>query len=244
MLRGTKTLAGCRLRATDGDLGALTDGYFDDHRWVIRYLMMDAGAWLADRQVLISPISLQQSDWASRWLQVEMTRDQVRNIPEIDAEGPLSRQHEVRFLGHCGFANYWDGAGPWGAGTLPMGLRPGHAEAPNASPGCDPAKAVATRPRPMRRVDDAPRLRRCTAVVGCHVQAADGEVGLVEDLLFDDQTWAIEHLLVSTSHWWAGHKVLIAPPWISGMHWSGGTVAIDLTREQVQALPGPEQGAP
>ena len=29
------------------------------------------------------------------------------------------------------------------------------------------------------------------------------------------QTWAIRYLVVDTSNWWMGHKVLIAPPWIS-----------------------------
>ncbi len=29
--------------------------YFDDHHWVVRYLVADTGKWLAERLVLLSP---------------------------------------------------------------------------------------------------------------------------------------------------------------------------------------------
>jgi hypothetical protein len=34
-----------------------------------------------------------------------------------------------------------------------------------------------------------------------------------------------------------GNKVLIAPAWISGVHWSSETVSVDLSREAIQASP-------
>ncbi|MBC7586259.1 MAG: PRC-barrel domain containing protein, partial [Tardiphaga sp.] len=52
-----------------------------------------------------------------------------------------------------------------------------------------------------------------------------------------EQTWAIRYLVVDTSNWWMGHKVLVAPEWITGVHWSGRTVSVDLSRESVKAAP-------
>lgn len=55
MLRTLKDLQGCAIRATDGDLGHVKDVYFDDQRWVVRYLIVKTGSPLASRKVLISP---------------------------------------------------------------------------------------------------------------------------------------------------------------------------------------------
>lgn len=53
MLRNLKDLQGYALRATDGDVGTVKDFYFDDERWVVRYLVVETGSWLASRRVLI-----------------------------------------------------------------------------------------------------------------------------------------------------------------------------------------------
>jgi hypothetical protein len=43
--------------------------------------------------------------------------------------------------------------------------------------------------------------------------------------------------VVDTSNWWVGQKVLVAPPWITGVHWSEQTVSIDLSRESIKKAP-------
>ena len=54
-------------------------------------------------------------------------------------------------------------------------------------------------------------LRSSNAVIGHHIGATDGEIGHLEDLLIDDHTWAIRYLIVNTSNWWSGHRVLVSP---------------------------------
>lgn len=88
-----------------------------------------------------------------------------------------------------------------------------------------------------RHRNDDPHLRSCNAVAGYHLSATDGEVGHVAGYLVDEHTWAIRYLIVDTSNWWMGHEVLLAPGWITGVHWSGKTVAVDLSREAVKAAP-------
>jgi uncharacterized protein YrrD len=41
--------------ASDGEIGKVKEIYFDDDRWVVRYLVVDTGGWLTRRHVLISP---------------------------------------------------------------------------------------------------------------------------------------------------------------------------------------------
>jgi hypothetical protein len=37
-----------------------------------------------------------------------------------------------------------------------------------------------------------------------HIQARDGEIGAVEDFLFDDDAWTIRYVVVNTGKWMLG----------------------------------------
>lgn len=95
MLRSLEDGEKCIIRATDWDIGHVKDCYFDDHDYgrVIRYLFVDTGSWLASRKVLTSPIPIRQPDRAVHALPVAITREQVRNNPDIDTDNPGYRQH-------------------------------------------------------------------------------------------------------------------------------------------------------
>ncbi|MEN9985802.1 MAG: hypothetical protein RI925_1304, partial [Pseudomonadota bacterium] len=75
------------------------------------------------------------------------------------------------------------------------------------------------------------------AVIGYHLHTIDGEIGHVAGYLIDDETWAIRYLIVDTSNWWLGHQVLIAPEWITGVHWPSQTVSVALSRESIKQAP-------
>ena len=243
MLRSMKDLENYAIGASDGPIGHVKDFYFDDDSWVIRYLVVDTGSWLNGRQVLISPMAIRQANWLDRLLPMALTKEQVRNSPDIDADKPVSRQHELEYIGYYGYPAYWGGTGLWGDGLYPYGLLPD-----DPGYGLDSAErlreqdAIARVERDRHR-NDNPHLRSCKAVTGYHIRATDGEIGHVDSLLVDEQTWAIRYLVVNTSNWWLGHKVLVSPQWISGVHWSDETVAVDLSRAAIQAAPVFESAA-
>ena len=90
-----------------------------------------------------------------------------------------------------------------------------------------------------RTIEDFIRLLRRTASNGSLTCArsrgrdtTDGEIGHLEDLLIDDHTWAIRYLIVNTSNWWGGHRVLRAGL-ITDVSWSEAKVSVDLTRQAV-----------
>jgi sporulation protein YlmC with PRC-barrel domain len=78
-------------------------------------------------------------------------------------------------------------------------------------------------------------LRSIRDVAGYHIQASDGEIGHVEDLLVDEETWAIEHMVVDTRNWLPGENVLVAPRWIDSISWSERKVVIDKRREEIKS---------
>jgi hypothetical protein len=82
-----------------------------------------------------------------------------------------------------------------------------------------------------------PHLRSTHDVSGHYVQAADGEIGHVEDFIIDDETWAIRYLVIDTHNWWPGKKVLVSPQWIERVSWSDSKVFVNLSRESIKNSP-------
>lgn len=72
---------------------------------------------------------------------------------------------------------------------------------------------------------------------GYDIKARDGEIGSVEDFLFDDATWTIRYLVVDTGPWLFGRQVLISPQSVGEADWETGVLPVDLTKEQVENSP-------
>ena len=87
MLRTIKELHEYAIGAVDGVIGHVKDLYLDDKDWVVRYLVVDTGGWLSDKKVLISPMAIGKPNWAQEVLPVSITKEQVRNSPDVDTTG-------------------------------------------------------------------------------------------------------------------------------------------------------------
>jgi hypothetical protein len=237
MLRSTKDLENYVISATDGPIGHVKDFYFDDDVWVVRYLIVDTGSWLSSRKVLISPISVRHPDWLKRTLPLSITKEQVRNSPNIDTDKPVSRQNEEQYLGYYGYPYYWGGEGVWGEGSSPYAMVPGNTDDGEGWKERQREIEISLRAERVRHRNDDPNLRSCEAVTGYHLHAIDGEIGHIAGYLIDDESWAIRYVIIDTSNWWLGHKILIAPEWITAVHWSDQTVSVDLGRELIKDAP-------
>lgn len=236
MLRNSKDLEGCAIGASDGRIGEVKDLYFDDDAWVIRYLVVSTGAWLSNRKALISPYAIGQPQWAEKILPASLTKEQVKNSPDIDTDKPISRQHEVQYLKYYRYPSYWGGVGLWGVGPNPNML-PMNSGFDWSSDQYRQTLAERDREETGLRRHDDPHLRSCNAVMKYHIRATDGDIGHVLGLLVDDETWAIRYLIVDTSNWWLGHQVLLAPQWIDDVSWFDCKVSVDLTRQAVKDSP-------
>jgi hypothetical protein len=228
MLRSMQELKTYTIGTTDGEIGHVTDFFFDDESWVIRYLVVETGAWLMSRKVLISPFSVIEADWTHKRLPVRINRDQVKNSPDIDTEKPVSRQHEMTYADYYGYPYYWGGSGFWGDGlyfpVMPSGA------------GALSAIEVARIGASQQEKDD-PHLRSCSAVIGYHLHARDGDIGHLQGMLVDEDTWALRYLVVDTTNWWGGHQVLIAPNWIESISWTDSKVSVNLNRQAIKDSP-------
>ena len=245
MLRNTHDLQGYAIRATDGLIGHLQDFYFDDEKWVVRYLIVDTGTWLSSREVLISPMAIGKPNWSDEVLPASLTKEQIKNSPDIDTNKPVSRQHEIEYSSYYTYPYYWGGAGLWGGEMGPNMIMPGY-EGVRAGPHPvrTPEEMAQERAQSLAREGDDPHLRSCKAVMGYHIHATDGDIGHVQSLLIDENTWAIRYLVVDTSNWWLGHKVLIVPQWVQDISWADAKISVNLSRQSIQDAPAYDANAP
>ena len=230
MIRGAASLKGFTIGATDGEVGGVNDLYFDDERWVIRYLIVDTGDWLPGRKVLISPHAVRTTQWELRRVDVALTRQQVKGSPDIDTDKPVSRQHEAAYFSYYGYPAYWDGASLWGPTAQPLAPPP-------IPPELRGVTTVTEKPDEQAAIHADTHLRSAREVSGYHIQATDGTIGHVEDLLFDEDTWQVRYIEVDTRNWWPGKHVLIAPQWIDAMDWANRTALVHVTCAMVKDSP-------
>ena len=219
MLVQAKALNGYKLHSLDGDIGSTKEFYFDDRYWTIRYLVANTGNWLTGRKVLISPYSLNEVSPTAKEISVQLTKNQIEGSPSIDSDEPVSRQFEDSYYGYYDYPYYWGGPYMWG--YYPYPKRDRSKWGGNAKNGSEWDS----------------HLRSTHEVTGYHLLARDGEIGHIEDFVIDDETWAIRYLIVATTDFWPGKKVLISPQWIEKVSWEASKVVIDLSREMIKGAP-------
>jgi sporulation protein YlmC with PRC-barrel domain len=76
------------------------------------------------------------------------------------------------------------------------------------------------------------------------IVATDGHIGKVRGFYFDSDTWEIHYLLVDTSKWLPGRKVLISPVEIQKIDLDNKFLSVNLTQDQIQNSPAIEEDAP
>jgi hypothetical protein len=231
MMRSLKNLERYRTSTTDGELGIVANFLLDDDQWTIRYLVVDTGGLLGGRHVLVSPISFGLIDWSNRRFHLTLSTDKLKNGPSVDLEKPVSRQHEAELQSYYGYPPYWGSPGLWGPGTMPGPL------------AALPTPTAARLETADTSVDDV-HLRSANELRTYDIQGTDGAVGHVADFIIEDETWRLPYLVVDTSKWWMGEKVLIAPQWASRVSWEEGKVHLDLSRDQIKHSPTWNPDAP
>ena len=221
MLHSRTDLKPLHLRARDGDIRHVEDAYFDDRDWLLRYIVVDTGGWLSGRKVLIAPAAIRRVEWDREEIVVDLTREQVENSPHIDADKPISRQQEATYFDYYGYSYYWsDAFVSAGVNTIPPEVI---------------EQARIQQEEELAHAD--PNLRSLAEVTGYRIEAADGDIGHIDDFLFDDETWMLRYLVVDTRDWLPGRRVVVAPDWVERVSWTERKVFVDLSKGAVNDSP-------
>lgn len=232
MLHSIKRLIGFTIGATDGEIGKVKDFFFDDETWTVRYLVVETGSWLFGRKILIPPMAFQMPDWDSEVFHVNLTRDQVKNSPDIDTEKPVSRQQEIDLYGHYSWPFY--GHTGYGA-ILPLGT---------ISPGFPSDETVADDLGRAEYMAEDQHLRSIKDVSDYKIHATDGDIGEVADFLIDDTLWEIPFLVLETGNWFTGKQILIPVKSINNIDLASSSVYVNQTIEALRNSPEFENDIP
>ena len=213
------------MQETDGEIGKVEEFYFDDQSWTIRYLIVKTGGWLFGREVLISPQALQMADWKNKTFPVNLSKEQIRNSPDIDTDKPVSRQMEEQLYEHYPWQHYWNSgfyeAGVWGV--------------LQGSPMLEERESSEVQTDPPRMGDL--HLRSTDRVTGYHIHATDGEIGEVTDYIIDDTNWKIIFFVVKTGSWIKPGKILLSTKWIKEIQWADNLVIVNISIDAVKNSP-------
>jgi hypothetical protein len=166
------------VQATDGDVGTVSELYFDDQKWAISHLGISTDVSERDRPVILSP-SIIRPHWDVATVPATVSRNEIFDRAALDG---------ARLRGSIA----------------------------SSSEGHERSIGVLT---------------------GLHIKATDGEIGHVDDLLIDEDSWQIGYLVVDTSNWIGGKWVAISPSVLRGINWSEGTVDVAVSRDVIKGSP-------
>ena len=222
--RRVRDIAALTLSAIDGRMGSISELYFDDQSWTVRYLIVNTGGWLSARNVLIAPIAVAGIDDAGASMRIDLRKEQIEQAPPIEKAKPISRQYEEAYYEHFRWAPYWQ------AGTTVLGTPIPYPNPPPINVG-EPV---------FSESPEKSHLRSSAEVTGYGVHAQDGEIGHIEDLVIDDEDWNVRYVEVDTRNWLPGKKVLVQTGRIKQIDWHSRSVTMSLTRHAIQSAPAYE----
>jgi len=231
MLRHDSEVKGYAIHASDGPIGIVSDFLFDEAVWIVRWLVVDTGHWLAGQKLLLPPSALECANHIGHQFNVTPTRQQVKDCPGLETLAPVSRQQEGRIYDYYGWPPYW--GNPLIAGAL------GHGDSGWEIPTPPPAELM---PR-EKGIDGSegnqeyPALCSVEEITGYDICALDGEIGHAEDVLIEDDDWSIRYLVVGTKNWWPGNKLLVSPLAVSAIRWTERQLRLGIDRQRVRNSP-------
>jgi hypothetical protein len=107
MLTVAKQVYGASLEGSDGRAGSIYDLLFDDRTWGLRHIVVNVDRWFLGRQVLLDPACVWTAGGENRGLRVGLTKEQVRNCPDVESDLPVARREAVAAAQVLVWEAYW-----------------------------------------------------------------------------------------------------------------------------------------
>lgn len=219
MLHSVKELEGYDILAADGQMGKVYEFYFSDSDWFIQHLIADIGHWLYGKFVLLEPQDLLQPDPERKIFPVVLTKDQIGQSPDISTK-KLKVHRNAYLVNEYGWPNFFETSEAFYSDVI-----------------SDSELSKDGIPRHAEEHFD-PHLRSTWEVTGFRLHANDGEIGHVEDLLFDDSNWKVKYLCLNLRNWLpGGKKILIPVLLVSKVDAENQAIYISIPKEKIKNSP-------
>jgi len=213
MLTRASKIRGMTVDGTDGQLGVVSDLYFDAYRWLVDYLVVDVGNWFGEQEALLPPSHIESIDWTTHRIVARTSRVGLRRGPQPATHQTVSRQLEERNAGYV----MWPPTA-----VVVEGTAPGPLGDPLAMETDQHGRAL---------------LHSAEEVTGYVVEAADGRCGRLLNLLVDDQSWRILSLIIDHQNWLPGEGVRVPVDFVDRFDWLTHTVQMNVIRDRIRSCP-------
>jgi hypothetical protein len=108
-LQSTKAMNGFHIQGSDGEIGHVEGFLVDDETWAVRYLVIETGHWWSGKKVLVAPQWATRVSWEEKVVQLERSREWIKNSPAWDSGQAITRAYETELHAHAGRPAYWTG---------------------------------------------------------------------------------------------------------------------------------------
>lgn len=225
MLWSAETLRSLDCEAADRHAGRITQFYFDEQTWQVRFLVIDAGTWLAADNLLVAPERVRELPADSHTLYLQ---DRIEVLAQQTPDCLSSPQTVVAQAVEYGLPLLWNCGAVRPARPYPEATEQACAAQINAAAG-------------------TAHLQSTEEVAGYRVHAADGLLGHAIDFLIEVPAWRIRYLVVSVHQWRPGKKILLPIDQVQGIAWAPAwaerEIQTDLPRQALREAPAYQPGA-
>jgi hypothetical protein len=209
MFHDLASLIAVPIITSDGEKRQVRNFLFDDRTWFISHLVVEAGTWLAPRQVVVPIAAIDPPDWKRRLITARLTTAEFLSSADAETMRPVSRQQQLAWNAHFGWPEgdrYW----------------------------CGPPSA-AGREFPQQAQDD-PHLRRALDLTSYQVWEDDGSLGVLESFFVEEDSWHIGYLLVRSGEWLYRDR-MISTNNVASISWGQQRVLLDGVRALAETNP-------
>ncbi len=220
-------MLGYKAHASDKEVGKVRDFLFDDHLWTVRYVVVETGKWLHEKEVLISPSKLGEPDWGKMTIPLMCASSEVEKAPGIYDDLPVSMREKIDLSRY----EIWSPSWPlFGTAVTGVPISPVHS-------------GTKTEKEDDPIVGD-PHLRSVHEVAGYKVVTSEGESARVEDFIVETGAWVIRYFVIELYPQYTEKRVLVSPEWVEDINWGEASVHLDLDRQTLIESPDFDPEAP
>lgn len=207
---------------TDDKLsGNIKDFLFDEKQWAIRYIDADFGKLFSPYKVLIPKVFFNKPERESKVFPTSLSKQEIEKCPKLEDHLPVSRKYEEELNKHFDIKPYWMVAAYMGTAGAYYPPRPISV----------PTKSVSEK-------DIETILRSFDEVNGYDVEATDGKIGHIEDLIIDYEDWQIVYAVIDTVNWlpWS-KKVIIPINRLAEISYTNNIVKVKMKKDSIKNAP-------
>ncbi|HMQ53020.1 MAG TPA: PRC-barrel domain-containing protein [Anaerolineae bacterium] len=229
MLKSAYKLLGMAVATTDGKAGTVHDLLFNDQSWQVEQIVVDTGNIFPGRKVVIEPSFVDHLQSTDSQLQTQLSLDEIQHRPRVfpfnleQPAAPTAVEQPELPLERLGGGLFQEQT---------VGMEPDSIfETIKAQEAKERAVATGSGKRPSHNYYSAKET------IGAAVVASDGDLGHIEDLQLEAETWLVKQVVIDTRNWLPGRRVRVEPRWIDLIDPLRNKVYVRISQAELETLP-------